>query len=85
MLMRYHYGLGVGHVYSHHCSSLPESWDNSIVEQVESDIEDVIDGQSEDNEDDPQCPDQEFNSSQESLESGFDEMYGSDLELDYKN
>ncbi|KAG2113778.1 uncharacterized protein F5147DRAFT_770419 [Suillus discolor] len=90
MLMCFHYGLGVGHVYSHHQSSLTESQRGSpsteeVVDDVESSMDDGTSVEDEDEDPNIQDGELEFGSSRESLGSEFDGMYGSDIELDYEN
>jgi len=93
MLMRFHYGLGVGHIYSHRRVSLTGSQQtcNPGAGHILSDDGDEDDGDEEDeddgSEDDQmvQHGDLEFGSSSESLGTDFDEMYCDDLELDYEN
>jgi hypothetical protein len=95
MLMQFHFGLGVGHTYSHHRTSQAESQDEYLAglehnvhdfgddEEVESHDEDEEDNS--DCERDSKVAEQQFSSSSESVSSEFDEMYDSDLELDYEN
>lgn len=99
MLMRFHFGLGVGHTYSHYRTSQANSQDKYIAgflddvdteddEEVGSHSEDGEEDDAEDQQDegsDSEATEQQFGSSRESLLSQFDEMYDSDLELDYEN
>jgi hypothetical protein len=92
MLMRFHFGLGVGHVYSHYRGApaglQPEVSTNGLPED-ETNV-DGDDYESESEEDDESTPRVEvvgerFGDSNESLLEQFDEMYDSDVDLDYEN
>ncbi|KAG2120561.1 uncharacterized protein F5147DRAFT_766475 [Suillus discolor] len=97
MLMRFHFGLGVGHVYSHQRAMQVIVQQNDITAQstfVGEDDEDArnsreSDEGATDNEDedvlivDP--TEQWCGSSQSSLLEQYEEMYDSEVELDYEN
>ncbi|KAG2742745.1 hypothetical protein P692DRAFT_20879278 [Suillus brevipes Sb2] len=97
MLMRFHFGLGVGHVYSHHrnAQAMHQRDDSAVQCRVEeSDEEDCQSRdenesmQDDEDDDDVQMMDpaeQWYGSSQESLVEQFEAMYESELELDYEN
>ncbi|KAG1749279.1 hypothetical protein EDB19DRAFT_1904794 [Suillus lakei] len=100
MLMCFHFGLGVGHIYSHHSTLQSEPLHGASARQavIAHDIEvpidniEVTEGNIEDKEDDEdnEAPrsgglEQQFGSSNKSLLSQFNEMYDSELELDYEN
>lgn len=95
--MRFHFGLGVGHTYSHHRTSQAGSQD-AYLAGFEHNVQDCGDAESHDEDEeeddsdlerdsdsDSEVPEQQFSSSSESLSSEFHEMYDSDLELDYEN
>jgi hypothetical protein len=93
MLMRFHFGLGVGHTYSHHRTS-QAGFQDAYLAGFEHDIQDCGDAESHDEDEeeedsdferDSEVPEEQFSSSSESLSSEFHEMYDSDLELDYEN
>lgn len=93
--MRFHFGLGVGHTYSHHRTSQAQSQDEYLA-NFEHNLQDFEDSKEVESHDDDEEQDdsesevevevseQQFSSSSESL-SEFHEMYNSDLELDYEN
>jgi hypothetical protein len=97
MLMCFHFGLGIGHVYSHHRNvQATHQRDGSAVQCLieESDEEDgnsrdENEGMQDDEDDDDvqmmDLAEQWYGSSQESLVEQFEEMYESELELDYEN
>lgn len=102
MLMCFHFGLGVGYIYSHHCTSESEPLNGAstrpaiIAHDIEVPIDNlkVVEGDEEDEEDSASEDDetsishgleQQFGSSNKLLSSQFDEMYNSELELDYEN
>lgn len=97
MLMRFHFGLGVGHVYSHrrNAQAMHQRDDSAVQRRVEeSDDEDSQSRdenesmQDDEDDDDVQMmdpADQWYGSSQESLVEQFEAMYESELELDYEN
>lgn len=90
MLMRYHFGLGVGHVYSHHISSknssptaIPEdlSEETSSRELIENEP-DPLDEEKEDDgysdvDDDDKASEHEDEIDEEEI-AVMDEMYGPD-------
>jgi hypothetical protein len=93
--MRYHYGLGVGHVYSHEAriaKAIPVTTqtENERTEREES-LEEIAEGE-EDEEDEEEhvgveeltCFQQEQNGSTESLVEALDEMF-TNHEYDYEN
>jgi hypothetical protein len=94
MLMRFHFGLGVRHVYSHYRSApadlLPEG-NTQCIPEDDVDVDgDTDDYDSESQEDDDgasrvEVVGERFGDSNESLSEQFDEMYGSDIDLDYEN
>ncbi|KAG1738145.1 uncharacterized protein EDB91DRAFT_1054736 [Suillus paluster] len=95
MLMWFHFGLGVGHTYSHYHTSQAESQDEYLAgfahnAQDIGDEEEVESHDEEDEDEEEDCerengPEQQFGSSSESLLSELRDMYDSDLELDYEN
>lgn len=95
MLMRFHFGLGVGHIYSHHPTSQDVPVPGGSAEQDDGQVVDDYnedEGQEDDSSDEEEGGDlrtqnvlQGSDSSSESLISQFNEMYGSDVELDYEN
>jgi hypothetical protein len=93
MLMRFHFGLGIGHVYSHHRVSQAEPPHRGVAEQDDGEVEDNYEEaeeddcafEGEDGEPRVQGVVPLFGSSNDSLVSQFDEMYGSEVELDYEN
>lgn len=99
MLMRFHFGLGVGHVYSHHRAAHIIQQDGMAAQYHvgEADDDDTAfwedDKGSQDEEEDDDDDDTPMNhsgerwygSSQESLVEQFEEMYESELALDYEN
>ncbi|KAG1739689.1 hypothetical protein EDB19DRAFT_1908712 [Suillus lakei] len=113
MMMRFHFGLGVGHTYSHCRTSQAKSPDKYIAgflddvdagddgdvgshyeDEEEDDAEDDEEDDAEDDEEDDtedewdegsEDAEQQSGSSRESLLSQFDDMYDSELELDYEN
>lgn len=96
MLMRFHFGLGVGHVSSHYrpTQSVPKAAAHAALTHDFEDLgqTDEVEDQ-EDSEDDGEDDstqgesdvEQWFGSSNESLIDQFNEMYDSDVELDYEN
>lgn len=91
--MRFHFGLGVGHTYSHHRTSQAGSKD-AYLAGFEHNVQDCGDAESHDEDEeeddsdferDGEVSEEQFGSSSESLSSEFHEMYDSDLELDYEN
>jgi hypothetical protein len=95
MLMRFHFGLGVGHVYSHHRPKqpVPKAAAHAVLAHDFEDLRDEEVEDQEDSEDDSEDDgtqggsdvEQWFGSSNESLIDQFNEMYDSDVELDYEN
>jgi hypothetical protein len=100
MLMRFHFGLGVGHVYSHHRTTQAElQREGSHVQAVFThDVQDPpdsgeIDEDGSEDEDEDEDEDdamvgaigQQFSASDDSLLEEFEEMYDSELVLDYEN
>ncbi|KAG1717479.1 hypothetical protein EDD22DRAFT_851697 [Suillus occidentalis] len=103
MLMHFHFGLGIGHVYSHLTLQGKIQQDNITVqyastshvgeddEDARNSVEDnegIIDDEDEDEDDDNLMvnPDEQwYGSSQELLVEQFEEMYMSEVELDYEN
>lgn len=95
MLMRFHFGLGVGHVYSHlqQDGSTAQSVFTSHVKEHDDDNGSLGDEEEavqddEDNENEGLLVDPTerwYGSSQESLIEQYEEMYASELELDYEN
>ncbi|KAG2047193.1 hypothetical protein BDR06DRAFT_1032526 [Suillus hirtellus] len=93
MLMRFHFGLGVGHVYSHYHFTQVKPREVVTGDEVEdTDEEDANeeDANEEDADDADSIRDgltleERFNSSNESLLSQFGQMYDSELEVDYEN
>ncbi|KAG2343737.1 hypothetical protein BDR05DRAFT_947857 [Suillus weaverae] len=99
MLMRFHFGLGVGHAYSHHRLTQPELHPEGSAAHAAftHDVEDPGEmdgvGGEEDSEDDNEDDSTEsgsdierrFGSSDESLLDQFNEMYNSNVSLDYEN
>jgi hypothetical protein len=100
--MRFHFGLGVGHVYSHHLAPQAAIQQDNIAAQSAStshvgeddedarnsgeDDEGEIDDEDDDNENPMVNPaEQWYGSSQESLLEHYEEMYASEVELDYEN
>lgn len=99
MLMRFHFGLGVGHVYSHYRLTHvgPKEGGSNVEHHVENGIEEEYEeyegeseseGEDEEREDDGTISgltlEQRFGASYESL-THFNDMYDSELELDYEN
>jgi hypothetical protein len=97
MLMRFYFGLGVGHVYSHYRPTQPEpegaahaafTHDVEDVGQIDE-VEDEEDSEDDEDEDDDTKGGSDverwFSSSNESLLGQFDEMYDSEVDLDYEN
>lgn len=93
MLMRFHYGLGVGHVYSHHRATQVELQQDDITfhASLNDDVEDPTDDteihddtDESDGTDEGSDIEQPFGSN-ESLLDQFDEMYDSEVPLDYEN
>jgi hypothetical protein len=92
MLMRFHFGLGVGHVYSHYrgapAGPQPEGSTNSVPED-DVDVNDFdYDFETEEEDDSTsrvQVVGEGFGDSNESLLEQFDQMYDSDVDLDYEN
>jgi hypothetical protein len=88
MMMRYHFGLGVGHVFSHyrtppvHVAVSPDSRDLGENTEVEGGNE-VEDSESEDDEPMVDYAEQS-GSSTESLNE-FEGMYDFELDVDYEN
>lgn len=93
MLMHFHFGLGVGHVYSHKRTLQTESPHRGVVGQDDSEVNENYE---EDEEEDSSSEEEDgylraqdvvlpFGFSNESFISQFDEMYGSEVELDYEN
>lgn len=95
MLMRFHFGLGVGHVYSHlqQDGSAAQSVFTSHVKEHDDDNGSLGDEEEaaqndEDDENEGLLVDPTerwYGSSQESLIEQYEEMYASELELDYEN
>ncbi|KAG0701858.1 hypothetical protein DFH29DRAFT_999849 [Suillus ampliporus] len=102
MLMHFHFGLGVGHVYSHHRATQVVVQQDDIAAQsvftrhIREDDEGARnsgeddEGATDDEDDDDDIPmvdpaEQWYESSQESLLEQYEEMYKSELELDYEN
>jgi hypothetical protein len=93
MMMQFHFGLGVGHVFSHYSSPQVEvpvtRGVSCVMEEAESGDEEEEGNSSESEKDDDCSPmvdcDEQFGSSTESLIGEFEEMYDSEVELDYKN
>ncbi|KAG1740715.1 hypothetical protein EDD22DRAFT_959142 [Suillus occidentalis] len=91
MLMRFHFGLGVGHVYSHYRGApaglQPEVSTHDISDEDEND-EDADDYGFE-SEDEGisrvEAVGERFGDSDESLLEQFADMYESDVDLDYEN
>ena len=97
--MRFHFGLGVGHVYSHHRPAQPElqpegsaahaAFTHDVEDPGEIDeVEDQEDSEDDDQDDGTEGGsdvEQWFSSSNESLLDQFDEMYDSEAPLDYEN
>jgi len=100
MLMRFHFGLGVGHVYSH-CRQTVLQRDGSAAQSVSTphareidddngSLGDEEEAAQDDEDDEDEHPlvyptEQWYGSSQESLIEQYEEMYASELELDYEN
>jgi hypothetical protein len=96
MLMHFHFGLGVGHVYSHcYAHFEPQGGSADVQHTAENGTEDEYEEYEDDEEDkDEESEDdctmgeltleQHFSVSNESL-SHFGEMYDSELEVDYEN
>jgi hypothetical protein len=102
MLMRFHFGLGVGHVYSHYRTTpaelqreggtvhhdVQDFLDNAEVDEVDNDY-----GNGDGYEDDIESEDDityesdadARSASNDSLSEESEEMYDSELELDYEN
>lgn len=99
MLMRFHFGLGVGHVYSHHRPTQPEPQPEGSAAYATSphDVEDSVETDEVENQEDSEDDDEDggteggsdaeqwFSSSNESLVDQFNKMYDSDVSLDYEN
>ncbi|KAG2159196.1 uncharacterized protein EDB93DRAFT_1245012 [Suillus bovinus] len=99
MLMHFHFGLGMGHVYSHYrlmhvglkegSSNVEHHAENGIEEEYkEYKGKSESEGEDEEREDDGTISgltlEQHFGASSESL-THFNDMYDSELELDYEN
>jgi hypothetical protein len=96
MLMRFHFGLGVGHVYSHYRATevgLLQREDialhtssNHDVDESANDAE-VSDDDHDDSDDESDGSDSGLDivGSNESLLDQFDEMYDREVDLDYEN
>lgn len=97
MLMRFHFGLGVGHVYSHYRLTHvgPKEGGSNGEHHAETGIEEEYveyEGEGEEHEDEERedeereelTLEQRFGTSYESL-TYFNDMYDSELELDYEN
>jgi hypothetical protein len=91
--MRFHFGLGVGHVYSHHRATQVELQQEDItlhaslnddVEDPTDDMETHDDTDESDGTDEGLDIEQPFGSN-ESLLDQFDEMYDGEVVLDYEN
>lgn len=99
MVMRFHFGLGVGHVYSHHRPTQPELQPEGSVTHatLTHDDEDLVETDEVENQEDSEDDDEDsstrggsdveqwFSSSNESLLDQFNEMYDSEVSLDYEN
>jgi hypothetical protein len=95
MLMRFHFGFGVGHVYSHYRSTqveLREVVTDETEDADESETSDEAEGADvfEEDEDEDGTSgeltfEERFSSSNESLLSQFGQMYDTELEVDYEN
>jgi hypothetical protein len=96
--MRFHFGLGVGHVYSHYRGApaglQPELSTHDISdedENVEEDVDDYgFESEDEDEDEDEgtsrvEAVGERFGDSNESLLEQFAVMYESDVDLDYEN
>jgi hypothetical protein len=107
--MRFHFGLGVGHVYSHHRATPAEhqredsagkdpagdgdgDGDEDEDEDEDGDGDEDRDGDGDGDGDGDEEEDDGANaierrsiSSNESLSEQFDEMYDSEVDLDYEN
>jgi len=93
--MRFHFGLGIGHVYSHHRDAQPDLQQaRNTVHVVPADYTgvegDVQEYNSESEEEDDgtsrvEVIGERFGASTESLLEQFGEMYDSDVDLDYEN
>lgn len=88
--MQFHFGLGVGHVFSHYCSpqaQVATTCGSSHAEESEHRDENESDSDSDkDNDCAPMinCTEQ-LGSSVKSLIGEFEGMYNSELDLDYEN
>jgi hypothetical protein len=89
--MRFHFGLGVGHVYSHYRGALQPEGSAKGIPEDDMDFDGEIDdhdSQSEEEEDGTsrvEAVGERFGASNESLLEHFDEMYDSEVDLDYEN
>jgi len=95
MLMCFHFGFGVGHVYSHYRSMQVKLWEVITDETKDADESETLDEAKgadvfEEDEDEDgtsgeltfeEC----FSSSNKSLLSQFGQMYNNELEVDYEN
>lgn len=95
MLMRFHFGLGVGHVYSHYRATEVElrredialhTSSNHYVDDTANDAE-VSDDDNDGSDDESDGTDSGLDivGSNESLLAQFDEMYDREVDLDYEN
>jgi hypothetical protein len=93
MLMHFHFGLGVGHVYSHHCATQVElQWEdnplhasfNHDAEGPTDDLEINDDSDESDDTDGTLDVEQPFGSNKSLLDQ-FDEMYDGEVDLDYEH
>jgi len=92
--MQFHFGLGVGHVYSHYHSAPADLFPEGNTQCIPKDDVDV-DGDTDDYDSELQEDDdgtsrvevvgERFGDSNESLSEQFNEMYRSNIDLDYEN
>jgi hypothetical protein len=68
MLMRFHFGLGVGHVYSHHRSTQAEEGNGVRAGVTRDAMNDTIDEDADDDEDDEEEDDEENEEDEEDNE-----------------
>lgn len=90
MLMRFHFGLGVGHVYSHYRTTQVGIQREGTPFHLPLDVEYPADDVEVDEDDDEGTEDEldiedSPSSSNESLLDPLDEMYDSEVDLDYEN